>query len=138
MSGTNHSTSGKLCPRCGREKPVSQFYRDRSRSDGFDTYCKVCRNRYTSSFRRRKRLDNVIDLVKRYAAAQQRERRRKNSRTRYKERKECAVEGCKRLGVRHHVKFDPPAIIWLCEEHHDDFHVMQNQLDAWCALLNLP
>jgi len=30
------------CPGCDRDKPVSDFHRDSSRTRGFQTYCKVC------------------------------------------------------------------------------------------------
>lgn len=32
----------KRCPRCGEEKPTSEFNRNRSRKDGFAHYCKPC------------------------------------------------------------------------------------------------
>lgn len=32
----------KTCPRCGAEKPVGGFYRDRSRRSGRDCWCKKC------------------------------------------------------------------------------------------------
>ena len=34
----------KRCPKCGEEKPISKFYRDRSRPQGYDSYCKECRD----------------------------------------------------------------------------------------------
>lgn len=36
----------KVCPRCKRELPVSEFYRNKSQSDGLNTYCKECFNKY--------------------------------------------------------------------------------------------
>ena len=38
---TNELT--KVCPKCGRELPVSQFYKDKSCKDGLQTHCKECR-----------------------------------------------------------------------------------------------
>lgn len=32
----------KVCPKCGRELPVSDFYRNRSTKDGLDYCCKEC------------------------------------------------------------------------------------------------
>lgn len=33
---------GKRCPDCGQDKPLSDFPRNRSRSDGHGLYCKTC------------------------------------------------------------------------------------------------
>lgn len=32
----------KRCKRCGEIRALSEFYKDRSRKDGFDPYCKQC------------------------------------------------------------------------------------------------
>jgi len=32
----------KICPRCKQEKPFSEFFNDRQRSDGKTYLCKVC------------------------------------------------------------------------------------------------
>lgn len=32
----------KFCPKCGNNKPLSEFYKNRARKDGVDTYCKDC------------------------------------------------------------------------------------------------
>ncbi len=33
----------KRCPKCGRSLPEGEFYRNSSRADGLDSYCKECR-----------------------------------------------------------------------------------------------
>lgn len=42
---TSHETSGqfKTCRRCGKTKELTAFWRDSSRKDGHDNYCKSCR-----------------------------------------------------------------------------------------------
>ena len=32
----------KFCPKCSTEKPITEFYRDKSRGDGREGYCKLC------------------------------------------------------------------------------------------------
>lgn len=32
----------KNCPKCGADKELSEFYRDRSRKDGLRCWCKLC------------------------------------------------------------------------------------------------
>jgi len=57
----------KFCPRCRDTKPIGQFYRDRSRRDGFDVYCRVCRAMYRGEWLEREaelRLD-VLPIGKR-------------------------------------------------------------------------
>jgi len=34
----------KRCPRCGQDKPLSDFYLDRSKASGLRSRCKVCDN----------------------------------------------------------------------------------------------
>lgn len=36
----------KVCTRCNRELPVSDFYKNKSNSDGRHSYCKSCFNEY--------------------------------------------------------------------------------------------
>lgn len=45
----------KRCSRCNKKKEVGEggkFYRNRSRKDGYDEYCKDCRNSYYMNKRR--------------------------------------------------------------------------------------
>ena len=45
---TNELT--KVCPKCGRELPLSEFYKDKSNKDGLRTYCKECHKEYAKSY----------------------------------------------------------------------------------------
>lgn len=36
----------KKCSKCGRELPVSEFWKNASTKDGLQTYCKECGNVY--------------------------------------------------------------------------------------------
>ena len=44
MSGL--STSSKICSRCGQEKSLSEYHRDKSKKDGHVSTCKECRSEY--------------------------------------------------------------------------------------------
>lgn len=37
----------KRCPKCGNEKPLSEFHRNRAKRDGHGDYCKPCANAAT-------------------------------------------------------------------------------------------
>ena len=39
----------KKCSKCGRELPVSEFWRNASTEDGLQTYCKECGNIYAKN-----------------------------------------------------------------------------------------
>ena len=43
--------STKLCPRCGKTKPISEFGKDVSRSDGIQSCCKECAKEKTRLYR---------------------------------------------------------------------------------------
>ena len=44
----------KLCPACGREKPLFAFNRDKNRSKGVDTFCKSCKRQKRASLTKSK------------------------------------------------------------------------------------
>lgn len=39
----------KKCSKCGRELPVSEFWKNASNEDGLQTYCKECGNVYAKN-----------------------------------------------------------------------------------------
>ena len=36
----------KVCSKCGQEKDIEEFHRDRTRKDGRQSYCKACQSAY--------------------------------------------------------------------------------------------
>ena len=38
----------KKCTRCGKEKPLSEFYKNKAMADGLNYYCKECINEMKS------------------------------------------------------------------------------------------
>ena len=45
----------KKCPKCGKEKPKTEFFKDWRRKDGLYSYCKPCHNAVTYDYKRRNR-----------------------------------------------------------------------------------
>lgn len=44
----------KVCTRCwGDPKPVSEFYKNRSRPDGLSVWCKECNNNWQRKYRKK-------------------------------------------------------------------------------------
>ena len=36
----------KVCTKCGKEKPIEEFVRNKTKSDGMQPWCKECRRKY--------------------------------------------------------------------------------------------
>ena len=51
----------KFCSKCKQEKPLSEFYKDSSRKDGFEYHCKECQNKIDKIYRERKILKYIKD-----------------------------------------------------------------------------
>lgn len=51
----------KICKKCGRELPVTEFYAHKHTRDGLDNYCKACKAQATKEGRARKKAQNAED-----------------------------------------------------------------------------
>lgn len=62
----------KVCSKCGKEKPVSEFSKDKNSSDGYTYQCKECRNKKYREYyaahpeKRKEKNDKQKDLRKEY------------------------------------------------------------------------
>ncbi len=43
----------KHCPNCGKDKPLTDFYQNKSKRDGHCCYCKVCMDKKVTAWQRR-------------------------------------------------------------------------------------
>ena len=59
-STTGKGIKMKTCIKCGMTKPVAEFYKQASKSDGLNSYCKVCAKDYAAKW-------DAINLDKRMA-----------------------------------------------------------------------
>lgn len=85
----------KACPGCGQAKPLSEFHRNQTRSDGRQTYCKACQRARIDTTKSAKRTEQQkkwkrenrerVAMGKKRWAAQNRERKTEQGK-RYKER----------------------------------------------------
>lgn len=71
--GTQVQT-GKHCSSCGQWKLYTEFYRDRSRKDGFKHRCKACADAATQAYRE-KNPDKVAEANRQYNETHREERR---------------------------------------------------------------
>jgi len=57
----------KICRTCKQTKPISEFYKDRSRKDGFRGCCKICAYQISKQYKKRyHQTENFKTAQKRY------------------------------------------------------------------------
>lgn len=132
---------GKWCAKCREWKPLSNFNRNKTRSDGYCHHCKTCRIRF-----RRK----ATNRTRTKTANASKEWKRKN-RIRYREiictwyksnigaaaahsriykairkgtikRKPCAICGNEKSHAHHFNYSNPYKVVFLCAKHHKQLH----------------
>jgi len=59
----------KTCTKCGRELPLSEFSKDKSRKDGLQLWCKECRKKYYAEHR-----EELLEHQKQYDAEHKEEK----------------------------------------------------------------
>jgi len=55
----------KICNKCNSVKSISDFHKDKSKSDGYKNYCKLCQKAYSSKFYSENR-DKIISYSIKY------------------------------------------------------------------------
>ena len=50
----------KVCSKCKRELPISEFYKNKSNKDGFECYCKKCVAEYDKTKKRKEQKKKVL------------------------------------------------------------------------------
>lgn len=50
----------KKCTKCGRELPLTEFYKNKATKDGLNVYCKSCCSDYLRQLRAAKRRELAI------------------------------------------------------------------------------
>lgn len=58
----------KTCSKCGKKKPIDQFYRQSSSKDGHHSWCKRCHNLYTGAKKTAKKPDPPLIIPKKKPA----------------------------------------------------------------------
>lgn len=135
----------KRCTGCETDKPLTEFYRDRQKSDGLMVRCKACSNATVQCFRDTEEGKKSLRATeaKYRATPQGRENRRigaSTGRSRYPDKAEArsvvsqAIRAgrliplpCARCGYpvseAHHPDYNRPLeVIWLCRRHHVEAH----------------
>lgn len=53
METTENTIQTKKCSKCGRKLPLSEFSKNNSTKDGYESYCRGCKNQYVKELRQR-------------------------------------------------------------------------------------
>jgi hypothetical protein len=132
----------KICYICKKEKPMTDFYKNRSKKDGHCNGCKTCH-------RHRRRSEKWKAIGRRYRQTEKGKSVNREITKRYKEknphkviahsaiynaiiagklkREPCEICGSTLSIQGHHEDYaNPYDVIWLCIQHHKDLH--QNKL----------
>jgi hypothetical protein len=85
----------KKCTKCGIEKPLTEFYKDRQKKDGHGSHCKLCNSKQGAKYHAENKEVNAKRAAKHYA--ENKEKIAKRGAKRYVENKEkIAKRGAKR------------------------------------------
>ena len=140
--GVHPSASLKICSKCGKEKSLFEFSRDRSKKDGRRSQCKQCYREYSTSKKGKRahhkanhkyfRSQKGKTVRKRYRA---KDKRATQDRANYlvwleirthrmQPASECACEHCRNQAQEyHHSDYSKPlSVIPLCQECHVKVH----------------
>ena len=105
LTPTSHTMTDdqtKTCPRCGEVKPRSEFSRDRSKRDGLQSTCRVCRRNYRAENK------EARAEYQRKWVAENKEARAESNRKYYAKNKEARAEYDRK---RREERGDDPAYI---------------------------
>ena len=76
----------KKCTKCGIEKPLTEFYKDRQKKDGHGSHCKLCNSKQGAKYHAENKEMNAKRAAKHYA--ENKEKIAKRGAKRYVENKE--------------------------------------------------
>lgn len=143
----------KSCPKCKIEKQTSLFSKNKSRKDGFETWCKECKRSYERAYAATEKGRAVKAKSKakywktdkgkavtarknaKYDAKNRNKRRAHNAVYRAVNEGRLEKECCEMCDKRneksihaHHDDYAKPLNIrWLCSKHHSQWHVKNGE-----------
>ena len=133
----------KKCYKCGKNKPLTEYYKCKKRKDGHRAGCKECSNKTLAALKKkprkkRQKLDPEARLAQKRLAQKRRDEKRKllyPERIKAKnaiavaltwgriERKPCQICGGTGKVQGHHEDYNRPIeVTWLCPSCHSLWH----------------
>lgn len=62
--GVQEMKGRRVCPKCGKALPASEFYRNASYPDGLDCYCRHCKKGLNMMYAERRELKDMTNEIK--------------------------------------------------------------------------
>lgn len=125
----------KRCSKCGRDLPLSDFYKDRHKPDGMMAQCKQCHNEYKRGYRARG--GGIYGAMRRFGKSPTKDNCRTlskllaNSGSIYEPK---ACQGCGRDDVPleiHHADYGNPwSVAFLCKGCHAAMDARRREREA--------
>ena len=123
----------KFCTNCDTEQPFLNFFKDKSRQDGHQCWCKACAKKYKAKYKLTASCKSSAIRSKMLWENRNPEKLRVHRLTRYAIKRgdlvpqPCEVCGKERVDA-HHPDYDKPMdVMWLCRKHHKDIHRKENE-----------
>jgi hypothetical protein len=110
------TVSGKVCPRCTEYKEFGEFYRVRSRADGYASWCKKCSNGSRFSYRKAAVHNQVVKSVQTKPDSCQKCNNQVSSKT-----------------LHWFVDPDTESGSWLCVTCKNDWYIQSRMYCVWCC-----
>ncbi len=127
------SKKKRTCTDCRLKKPLSDFYKDRSRPLGHTYLCKKCeyikcrRHRKTRRVWNKNNKASVNKAVREYNKRNPDKQKARSIFTKAVKSGKIERQPCRECGKDkshgHHEDYNKPLeVIWLCHQHHKDIH----------------
>lgn len=119
----------KNCGRCKKEKPLSEFNKDKYSKTGYRSQCKECmtaeRLRLRDHYKEWRSTDERKSIYRQYRKARYEKDRLKikaRNASRVLKRMPCEVCGNEKVEAHHDDYAKPLNVRWLCQAHHKQWH----------------
>lgn len=126
----------KVCKKCNKSKPITEFYKDKTYTDGYKTRCKSCASRLKKDYRynpdtRQLRRQQEVENNRRYYErhpVKAKAHRAVMYALKHGKLIKSPCEVCGSLVVQaHHDDYSKPlSVRWLCRQHHMELHTKNN------------
>lgn len=128
--------SANHCPDCKTEKPLTEFYRAKTRTSGYQNICKQCASERNKQYRKNRTPEQIEKQRKQSNKSSRKQNRKKTNSIKRMAHTyvrlaimtgQLSKQPCEKCGaenaIAHHDNYtDPINVRWLCQSHHRQYH----------------